>query len=68
MFYQVTFFPTNAGHSQIVVSSDLQTEVKNLRTAVAKLHSEHKSLSGKLQSHRDIDAKNKSDLRRLKGV
>ncbi|XP_011089870.1 E3 ubiquitin-protein ligase BRE1-like 1 [Sesamum indicum] len=55
------------GQSQKVVSSDLQTEVKNLRMAVLKLHLKHKSLAGELQSHRDTDAKNKAVLKHLKG-
>ncbi|KAI3444762.1 hypothetical protein Pfo_001427 [Paulownia fortunei] len=55
------------GQSQKVVSSDLQTEVKNLRIAVFKLHLKHKSLAGELQSHRDTDAKNKAELKLLKG-
>ncbi|KAL8062404.1 hypothetical protein ABFX02_02G145000 [Erythranthe guttata] len=55
------------GQSQKVVSSDLLNEVKNLRIAVLKLHLEHKSLAGDLQSRRDADAKNKADLKRLKG-
>ncbi|KAK4414625.1 E3 ubiquitin-protein ligase BRE1-like 1 [Sesamum alatum] len=55
------------GHSQKVVSSDLQSEVKNLRIAVLKLHLKHKSLAGELQSHRDADARNKAVLKHLKG-
>ncbi|KAL0425786.1 UNVERIFIED_CONTAM: E3 ubiquitin-protein ligase BRE1-like 1 [Sesamum radiatum] len=55
------------GQSQKVVSSDLLTEVKNLRIAVLKLHLKHKSLAGELQSHRDTDAKNKAVLKHLKG-
>ncbi|KAK6140577.1 hypothetical protein DH2020_025684 [Rehmannia glutinosa] len=55
------------GQSQGVVSSDLQTQIKNLRIAVLKLHLKHRNLAGELQSHRDADAKNKADLKRLKG-
>lgn len=55
------------GQSQKVVSSDLQTEVKNFRMEVLKLHLKHLSLAGELQSHRDADAKNKAALKRLKG-
>ncbi|KAG8391552.1 hypothetical protein BUALT_Bualt01G0199500 [Buddleja alternifolia] len=58
---------SSKGQSQNVVSSNLQAEVKNLRIAVLKLHMKHKSLAGELQSHRDTDAKNKADLKRLKG-
>ncbi|KAI3449073.1 hypothetical protein Pfo_005738 [Paulownia fortunei] len=57
--------PAN-GQSQKVVSSDLRTEVKNLRIAVLKLHLKNKSLAGELQSHRDTNAKNKAVLKRLK--
>ncbi|KAL1543350.1 ubiquitin-like modifier hub1 [Salvia divinorum] len=55
------------GQSQKVVFSDLLTEVRNLRMATLKLHLKHKSLAGELQRHRDTDAKNKADLKRLKG-
>ncbi|KAK4488538.1 hypothetical protein RD792_004302, partial [Penstemon davidsonii] len=43
------------------------SEIKNSRIEVAKLHLKHKSLADELQSHRDTDAKNKADLKRLKG-
>ncbi|KAK6162595.1 hypothetical protein DH2020_002436 [Rehmannia glutinosa] len=56
------------GQSQGVVSSDLQTQIKNLRIAVLKLHLKHRNLAGELQSHRDADAKNKADLKRLKAA
>ncbi|KAK6162603.1 hypothetical protein DH2020_002444 [Rehmannia glutinosa] len=56
------------GQSQGVVSSDLQTQIKNLRIAVLKLHLKHRNLVGELQSHRDADAKNKADLKRLKAA
>ncbi|KAL8495504.1 hypothetical protein ACS0TY_019591 [Phlomoides rotata] len=52
---------------QDVVSSDLLTEVRNLRVATLKLHLKHKSLAGELQNHRDADAKNKANLKRVKG-
>lgn len=52
---------------QNVVSSDLLTEVRNLRVATLKLHLKHKSLAGELQSHRDTDARNKANLKRAKG-
>ncbi|KAE8660865.1 E3 ubiquitin-protein ligase BRE1-like 1 [Hibiscus syriacus] len=46
---------------------ELESEVKNLRTAISDIHLKHKSLSRQLQSHRDADAKNKAVLKRLKG-
>ncbi|XP_057808384.1 E3 ubiquitin-protein ligase BRE1-like 1 isoform X2 [Salvia miltiorrhiza] len=55
------------GQSQKAVFPDLLTEVRNLRMATLKLHLKHKPLSGELQRHRDTDAKNKADLKRLKG-
>lgn len=51
-----------------MVSSDLVTEVKNLRIAVFELHLKHKSLAGELQRHRDTDATNKANLIHLKGI
>ncbi|KAJ4827632.1 hypothetical protein Tsubulata_008249 [Turnera subulata] len=48
-------------------SVELETEVKNLRSALGDLHLNHKSLAWKLQNHQDIDAKNKAELKRLKG-
>ncbi|PIN03187.1 E3 ubiquitin ligase involved in syntaxin degradation [Handroanthus impetiginosus] len=59
--------PNGQSQSQKFVSSDLQAEVKNLRIAALKLQLKHKSLAGQLQNHRDADAKNKADLKRLKG-
>lgn len=50
-----------------MVYSDLLTEVRNLRVATLKLHLKHKSLAGELQSHRDTDARNKANLKRVKG-
>ncbi|XP_062073247.1 E3 ubiquitin-protein ligase BRE1-like 1 isoform X1 [Humulus lupulus] len=47
--------------------SELHREVKNLRVTFTDLFLKHKSLSKKLQSHRDIDAKNKAELRILRG-
>lgn len=47
--------------------SDLESEVKNLRLAIGDIHLNHRSLVRELQSHRDIDAKNKAELKRLKG-
>ncbi|XP_022635506.1 E3 ubiquitin-protein ligase BRE1-like 1 isoform X3 [Vigna radiata var. radiata] len=49
------------------LSSDLDVKVKNLRLEFSELHSKHKSLSSEFQIQRDIDAKNKADLERLKG-
>ena len=48
-------------------SSELESEVKNLRFAIGDIHLKHRSLARELQSHRDIDAKNKAELKRLKG-
>ncbi|PPR82618.1 hypothetical protein GOBAR_AA38093 [Gossypium barbadense] len=45
---------------------DLESEVKNLRLAIGDIHLNHRSLVRELQSHRDIDAKNKAELKRLK--
>ncbi|GLU00395.1 hypothetical protein SLE2022_177700 [Rubroshorea leprosula] len=48
-------------------SGELESEVKILRLAINDLHLKHKSLARELQSHQDIDAKNKAELKRLKG-
>ncbi|OMP00714.1 Zinc finger, RING-type [Corchorus olitorius] len=48
-------------------SSELKSEVKNLRLAIGDIHLKHRSLARELQIHRDIDAKNKAELKRLKG-
>ncbi|XP_025015584.2 E3 ubiquitin-protein ligase BRE1-like 1 isoform X2 [Ricinus communis] len=48
-------------------SYGLEAEVKNLRLALSDLHLKHKTFARELQSHRDIDAKNKAELNRLKG-
>ncbi|OIW01083.1 hypothetical protein TanjilG_25191 [Lupinus angustifolius] len=48
------------------LSIDLE-EVKNLRLTFSELHLKHKSLASELLFHRDLDAKNKANLRRLKG-
>ncbi|KAE8720887.1 E3 ubiquitin-protein ligase BRE1-like 1 [Hibiscus syriacus] len=45
----------------------LQSEVKNLRTAISDIHLKHRSLARQLQSYRDADAKNKAVVKRLKG-
>ncbi|GMI74091.1 REDUCED DORMANCY 4, histone mono-ubiquitination 1 [Hibiscus trionum] len=47
--------------------AELESEIKNLRTAISDIHLKHRSLARQLQSHRDTDAKNKADLKRLKG-
>ncbi|GKV12797.1 hypothetical protein SLEP1_g23900 [Rubroshorea leprosula] len=46
---------------------ELESEVKNLRLAVNDLFLRHKSLARELQSHQDIDARNKAELKQLKG-
>ncbi|OIS98648.1 e3 ubiquitin-protein ligase bre1-like 1 [Nicotiana attenuata] len=48
-------------------SNDLHVGVKNLRQAINELHLKHRSLAGALQSHKDTDAKNKAELKRLRG-
>ncbi|GFY92696.1 histone mono-ubiquitination 1 [Actinidia rufa] len=48
------------------LSTDLQKEVRNLRVALGDLHLKHKSLATELQCHRDTDAKNKAELKRLR--
>lgn len=71
MLFSHLFFPLphfTVGQSQKAVSSDLLTEVRDVRMAALKLHLKHKSLAGELQRHRDTDAKNKADLKRLKGI
>ncbi|MED6120827.1 ubiquitin-like modifier hub1, partial [Stylosanthes scabra] len=47
--------------------ADLEGEVKNLRSAFSELHLKHKSLASEFQTRRDLDAKNKAELRKLKG-
>ncbi|XP_050237140.1 E3 ubiquitin-protein ligase BRE1-like 1 isoform X2 [Mercurialis annua] len=47
-------------------SCELESEVKNLRSALSELHLKHKSLARELHSHRDTDAKNKAEFKRLK--
>lgn len=48
-------------------TGDLEKEVKNLRLVISDLHLKHRSLAREMQSHRDTDAKNKADLKRLRG-
>ncbi|XVE74077.1 hypothetical protein DITRI_Ditri11bG0170000 [Diplodiscus trichospermus] len=55
------------GSCQQKASSELESEVKNLRLAVGDIHLKHRCLARELQSHRDIDAKTKAELKRLKG-
>ncbi|KAK7339260.1 hypothetical protein VNO77_19916 [Canavalia gladiata] len=47
--------------------TDQEAEVKNMRLEFSELHLKHKSLASEFQNQRDLDAKNKSDLERLKG-
>lgn len=61
----VLVFPV--GSCRQKVSTELQTEVRNLRVALGDLHLKHKSLGTELQCHQDTDAKNKAELRRLRG-
>ncbi|KAK9273023.1 hypothetical protein L1049_017830 [Liquidambar formosana] len=49
------------------VSRDLEKEVKNLRSSLEDLHLKHRSLAREMQSHQDNDAKNKAELKRLRG-
>lgn len=46
---------------------DLDAEVKNLRLAFSDLHLRHRSLAREIHRHRDTDAKNKAELKHLKG-
>lgn len=48
-------------------SCDLEKEVKNLRLEFSDLHLKHKTLARELQRHQDIDAKNKAEIKRLRG-
>lgn len=45
----------------------MEEEVKTLRLLVSDLHLKHRTLSRELQNQRDIDAKNKAQLKHLKG-
>ncbi|XP_004492186.1 E3 ubiquitin-protein ligase BRE1-like 1 isoform X2 [Cicer arietinum] len=49
------------------LSNDLDLESKNLRLALSELHLKHKSLASDFRIQRDLDAKNKAELKRLKG-
>eukprot|EP00262_Sarcandra_glabra_P011428 TRINITY_DN2738_c0_g3_i1.p1 TRINITY_DN2738_c0_g3~~TRINITY_DN2738_c0_g3_i1.p1 ORF type:complete len:882 (+),score=196.77 TRINITY_DN2738_c0_g3_i1:207-2852(+) len=46
---------------------DLEAEVKTLRVALGDLHLKHRALANDVQSHRDINAKNKAEIKRLSG-
>nr|XP_043623926.1 E3 ubiquitin-protein ligase BRE1-like 1 isoform X2 [Erigeron canadensis] len=48
-------------------SIELENEVKRLRLGIGDMHLKHRSLARQMQFHRDADAKNKSELRQLKG-
>lgn len=48
-------------------SIDLKLEIKALRSTFTELHLKHKSLASEFRSHRDVDAKNKVEIKRLKG-
>lgn len=49
------------------IFSNLEKEVKKLKSSVGDLHLKHRSLAREMQSHRDTDAKNKAELKRLRG-
>ncbi|KAF5191065.1 E3 ubiquitin protein ligase [Thalictrum thalictroides] len=53
--------------SRLKTTNDLATEVKNLRLVLGDLHLKHKLVAGEVQSHRDINAKDKTELKRLEG-
>ncbi|KAL6981293.1 ubiquitin-like modifier hub1 [Sarracenia purpurea var. burkii] len=55
------------GSSRKKLFTDLLTEVRTLRVVLGDLHLKHKSLSKELQCHRDTDAKNKAELKHLRG-
>ncbi|KAL4351665.1 hypothetical protein GQ457_06G033050 [Hibiscus cannabinus] len=57
-------FPSD-GSCRQKAFSDLESEVKNLRLAIGDLHLKHRSLARELQSHSDIDAKSKAELKSL---
>ncbi|XVF73484.1 hypothetical protein PTKIN_Ptkin12aG0204800 [Pterospermum kingtungense] len=57
----------NYGSCKPKMSIELESEVKNLRLAIGDIHWKHRSLARELQSHRDIDGKNKAELKCLKG-
>ncbi|KAF8406282.1 hypothetical protein HHK36_008367 [Tetracentron sinense] len=55
------------GPSRQKTSNGLEIQVKNLRVALGDLHLKHKSMASVMQSHRDTNAKNKAELKRLTG-
>lgn len=55
------------GLSRQKASNDLKMEVKNLRLAFGDILLKHKGLARELQSRWDIEAKNKAEIKRLKG-
>ncbi|XP_022770213.1 E3 ubiquitin-protein ligase BRE1-like 1 isoform X2 [Durio zibethinus] len=57
----------NYGSCRQKASSELESQVKNLRLATGDIHLKHRSLARELQSHRDMDAKNNAEIKRLKG-
>ncbi|KAK1412273.1 hypothetical protein QVD17_33387 [Tagetes erecta] len=48
-------------------SIELQKEVKNMRLTIGDMHIMHRSMAKQVQFHCDTDAKNKSELRQLRG-
>lgn len=73
LYLQDLFLSSNVHYSfclgscRLKSSTDLQSEVKNLRLELSDLHLKHKSLARELQSCQDIDAKNKAELKLLRG-
>ncbi|XVE76891.1 hypothetical protein DITRI_Ditri13aG0016800 [Diplodiscus trichospermus] len=57
----------NNGSCMQQENGELESKVKNLRLAIGDIHLRHRSLARELQSHADVNAKNKADLKRLKG-
>jgi len=49
-------------------ANDLQLEVRSFQAAIRDLHIKHRPLANKLQYHRDMDAKNKAEHKRLAGI
>ncbi|WOG95523.1 hypothetical protein DCAR_0414846 [Daucus carota subsp. sativus] len=54
------------GYCRQNTSIKMEEEVKTLRLLVSDLHLKHRTLSSELQNQRDIDAKNKAQLKHLK--
>ncbi|KAK4270506.1 hypothetical protein QN277_023535 [Acacia crassicarpa] len=63
----LTKLPGDDGMCGQKSSIDLNMEVRTLRSAFTELHLKHKSLASEFRSHQDFDAKNKVELKRLKG-